>query len=759
VGTLCPIIVNAPVWAARIFEEQRKRTRSGAARLRVLVQLGSPPRGLFASSEILLPADMCLVIAPATDAEKSGAVAGAPIAVLSRNVDAGRRRCFALIASVALLSLATQPGWPQSGRSMSDEDITALSLEQLGNLKVTSASLHEESLKDAPASVTIVTGEEIRKSGYRTLGEALAYVRGFFTTWDGSYTYLGARGFSLPGDYNTRTLVLINGHKMTENIFDMNLWFGQDFPLDMSMVERIEIVRGPSSALYGSNGIFATINVITRRPEDSERLMVGIETGSLGEKKIQVSGAFELPHGAHLLLSASAFNNSGEGVLYFPEFDSPQTNNGRAVNMEGEKGFHLFGDFSWKNWEVLFVQGDRVQIQPISWGATIFNDRGTRAEESLGFVDVSYTRHLTGDKVLRWRTYYDAYRYRGIYRRDLEGEVEDNRERDYGDWLGSEVTYRFPFLGPGSLTVGAEGKVDLRTMQNVYDIQPVKLERLNVNQRDKYAGLFAQQEWAFGSRWKLDAGGRFDASGYRQNFVSPRTAVIYQPSQKTTYKFLFGRAFRNPSAYEMFFDDGGLSAVANPSLKPETANTYEVVYERGWNRDWKTNLSVYRYDLSDVISGTYTPEGLWQYVNTSEVRASGIEAEVSGRLFSTVDLLASLAIQRATALDRAVLTNSPGTLGKLRISLPVIKRRFALSGGLIYMSERRTNAQAQVPAVFLPDLTFSSSKLIHNFSFSCGIRNLFNAGYNDPIALVGSADTIPRSGRTAFLTVQWHSND
>ena len=675
----------------------------------------------------------------------------------------GTRRRLTLIFVAALLPIAAPTAWTQSGidqtHGLRDQDLSELSPEQLGNLKVTSASLHEESLQDAPASVTVITAEEIRKFGYRTLGEALSYVRGFFTTWDGGYTYLGARGFALPGDYNTRTLVLINGHKMTENIFDMNLWFGQDFPLDMSLVERIEIVRGPSSALYGSNGIFATINVITKRLNESDPLAVRMETGSLGEKKLQVSGAFELPRGVHLLLSASAFNNSGPDALYFPELDAPQTNNGRAVRMENEKGFHLFADVTWKNWEFLYVQGDRVQIQPISWGATIFNDRGTRAEESLGFVDLSYTRHFNGDKVLRWRTFYDAYRYRGIYRRDEEGEVEDDRERDYGDWIGSELTWRFPFLGPGALTVGAEAKADLRTMQNVFDVQPVQWQRLNVDQRDKYAGLFLQQEWAFGPRWKLNVGGRFDASAYRQNSFSPRAALIFQPSPRSTYKFLFGRAFRNPSAYEMFFDDAGISAVANPLLKPEKATTYEVVYERGWNRDWKTSLSLYRYNLSDVISGTYTSEGLWQYVNTDQIHASGVEAEVSGRLFSTLDVLASIALQRATASDRNGLPNSPGTLGKLRVSLPIMKRRFALSSGMMYMSERRTNAQAEVPGVFLPDVTLSSSKLFHDFSFSCGIRNIFNQSYRDPIALVGSADTIARSGRTVFLTIQWRRSD
>jgi outer membrane receptor protein involved in Fe transport len=553
-------------------------------------------------------------------------------------------------------------------------DLTELTIEQLLDVRVEAAALHPQMLEDAPASVTVLTAQDLRKYGYRTLGEALASVRGFYGSYDRSYHSVGVRGFNLPGDYASRFLIMVNGHNMADHIFDSMLWFGEDFPIEMNLVKQIEIVRGPSSALYGSNGIFATINIVTKSPEEAGPPTLVASAGSFGEKKAQLMVAEPLGKHASLLVSGSVFNNSGESPLFFPQFDTPATNRGQALRMDGEKGYHFFSNLVWRNWSITGVLSDRNKIQPISWGPTIFNDRGSQLMESTAYVEASYTRGLARGN-LEWRTYFNSDHLRGRFDYPLDSPAgtltEDNRTFSESDWIGTRLSYRFDASRLGTLTLGTEGNIDLRAYQGSKDVAPVPAVFVNINTGDKTLAFFVQDERRLTSSWSLNLGARVDLSIYRKNFFSPRAALIYQPNSAWTYKFLFGRSFRNPSAFQLFYEDG-FSSVANPGARPESADTIELDVERKLGRHINLSVSAYRYWLHDFLEGVFTDAGLFQIQNRGKTHATGLEIEIDARPSRWIETTASYAFQKSVDSHAdSILENSPDHLAKLRFAVPL----------------------------------------------------------------------------------------
>lgn len=356
-------------------------------------------------------------------------------------------------------------------------DYRAMSLEQLLQVKVEGAALHSQTLQDAPASVTVITAEDIRKYGYRTLGEALASVRGFYLNNDFTYQNIGVRGFGMPSDYASDVLFLVNGHSMTDNVFGYMLFLGNDFPIDMNLIKQIEIIRGPSSALYGTNGMFATVNIVTKSADEAGPASLSATFDSFGEKKGEITAATPLGKNGQVLLSGSIFNNSGESPLYFPEFNSPQTNNGEAIDMNTERGYHLFSNLTWRNWTITAAFSGDNKVQPISWGETVFNNRGTENGDARNFIDAAYARQFSRG-TFTWRTFYDEQHYTGRYAYPLDaanpfsGGIDDNRMLNDGKWIGSELTYRMDLGEIGTVTAGITAKFDIRARQWDYDVSP-----------------------------------------------------------------------------------------------------------------------------------------------------------------------------------------------------------------------------------------------------------------------------------------------
>ena len=635
------------------------------------------------------------------------------------------------------------------------QELSALSLEQLMGITVEGAARHAQTLEDAPASVTIITAQDIRRYGYRTLAEALSATRGFYINNNRTYHTAGVRGFNLPWDYASRILVMINGHNLADHVFDSMLWFGADFPIDMTLIKQIEIIRGPSSALYGSNGVFATINVITESPDKAQPFSFVADAGSFGEKKAQVTAAAPLGRNATVLFSGSVFNNSGENPLYFPEFNSPETNNGNAVHMDGEKGYHFFSNLVWRNWSITAAVSDRNKIEPISWGDTVFNDPGTHVVENRSYVEAAYRREV-GRGVLRWRTYYDQahlgarFDYPLAPTSETGAGVEDNRTKSWSDWVGTELAYRFDLAHIGTLTAGTEAKIDLRILQSSDDVAPVPKPFVNIDRRDKQFALFLQDERPLSDRLTLNLGVRVDYSLYRHSFVSPRVALIYRPSARWSYKFLYGRAFRNPTAFDLFYDDG-MVAVANPNARPEKADTFEVDVERKIGKRMNLLASAYGYRLRDFLTGVYTDNGLIQMQNVGQIHASGFAVEINGRCTSWLEASASYLVQKAMDdISNSRIPNSPTHSAKFRFAVP-LGRKFDFSSSMQYYSSRDTLAASAVAPVYLADFTVVSKRLLPNLDITFGIRNGFNRTYYDPIALNPRVDAMPQPGRSFFV--------
>ena len=154
------------------------------------------------------------------------------------------------------------------------------------------------------------------------------------------------RGFTSLGDYGSRTLLLIDGHRMNDPIFDTAA-VGTEGLVDVDLIERVEFIRGPGSAIYGSNAFFAVINVVTRSGASVNGVEASVSGGSLETYSGRVTLGKKLANGLEYLFSATYYDSDGQDRLYYKEFDAPETNHGVASHRDGDAFWSLLGKVSY----------------------------------------------------------------------------------------------------------------------------------------------------------------------------------------------------------------------------------------------------------------------------------------------------------------------------------------------------------------------------------------------------------------------------
>ena len=484
-----------------------------------------------------------------------------------------RNLSIALLISTGLIrgSISQQP----------PADLSEASLEQLGSIQVYTASKHLQSSGDAPSSVTVITADQIEEQGYRTLADVLRTVRSFFVTYDRNYSSLGVRGFARPGDYNTRVLLLVDGHRLNDDVYDEAM-IGTEFPIDVDLIERIEIVRGPVSSLYGSNALFAVINIITKQAQDLHGLELSSEAASFNTYKGRISYGRQLRQ-LQFVISGSFYGSRGPNELYFPEFNTAQTNGGIASHADDDQLGSALATVTFRGLTVQSVYGTREKGIPTGAYGTIFNNPGTRTTDSHGYIDLRYDHTFPGSWNLLSRAFYDRYRYQGTYMYPSPlspVQVSPNLDHGEGTWWGTELQLTKTIPRRNRVTAGGEYRDNIRQNQSNYNLNPYSLA-LN-DQRNSFVGaLFAQDELTITKSLALNAGFRYDYYSAVHASEDPRAALIYRPWTGAALKLVYGEAFRVPNVYEKYYSIP--PNAPNPSLDPEKLRSTELVWEQNFS--------------------------------------------------------------------------------------------------------------------------------------------------------------------------------
>lgn len=656
-----------------------------------------------------------------------------------------QRRCV-LFWTTWLLCVV---GAPIASGADVDVDLADLSIEELMAVPIDSvygASRYEQKVNRAPSSVTILDRDEIRRFGARSYAELLRSVRGVYVSDDRNYAYLGMRGFLRPGDYNTRTLLMIDGHRLNENIYDAFYLDEGSLP-ELDLVQSFEVVRGPGSSVYGSNAFFGVINVIPRTGGDIDGMEISGAGGNLGQRQARLTYGTTWGRDGDLLVSTSFLQGDGNRRLYFPEFDPRISDDPRAANdgwvegADGERATQLYVTAAQGGLKLSVFGSSRRREIPTAPYETVFNAGAEWSQDDRAYLDLRWDATVADDTHLQVRGYADGYRYLGAYpylldEEDASAGVYLNRDEAYGVWTGVESHLMRRIGGRHTVLLGAEYRANLRQdMINYNDTEPREY-LVDWRQRSSVRSLYAEAEVAVGDAWWFTGGVRYDSdSGSDADAVCPRVAAIVTPWTGGTAKLLYGSAFRAPNVYEIGYLEGG------DELQEEQIDTYEAVLEQYWEQGYRAALSAYRYNATDLIAIGGDDSAFQSVENVGRTTASGVEAEIEVRAAAGAILRASAALQHAE--DRTTgeeLSNSPQQLFKGQILLPLGKR--ATAGiDLQYNSAVRTITGDRVPSFWLTHLTLFQTPVAERFTISASVYNLFNQEYGYP----GSTDHLQSS--------------
>lgn len=637
-----------------------------------------------------------------------------------------------------LLALLMPMAWVAASET-AREDLTNLSIEQLLDVEIISASRLGQKSNQAPTSISILTAGDIRTFGWRTLAEALNSLRGLFTSNDRNYSYLGIRGFMHGNDYNSRILLMIDGQRMNENLFDGG-YIAQEFMLDMDLVDRIEYIPGSGSSIYGANAFLGMINVVTKKGRAINGSQLAGEIGTFDTYKGRISYGKTLDNGTDLLFSASHYDTAGVENLYFPEYDHPATNNGIAHDLDGERADRLFGKINFAEFTLSGGYVDRSKRVPTAAFDGIFNDPIFFTNDKQFFSNLKYEKNLSEKTTVLFKGFYQGYEYDADQAIMVNDARVVNHDMASGRWWGGEAQLTTSPIDGHHLIMGLEYQYDQRQRLLNYDLDPY-LQYLESHRNGHRVEVYLQDDMQLLDDWVFSAGARMDYHHMlKQLQLNPRLGLIWNPQANTQFKLLYSSTFRAPNAWESDYNIWG--NVANPAMHQEQIKSYEAIAQWRSGSNLRLLGSVFYNDISQLleVGPTGDPDGNYSVFNAGRYHAYGTELEAeqrwrNGRLLKASYTYSLLTDENAHG---AWAKASPQNLFKFHYAEPLFDNHLTLGLESIFIDQRKTESGGLAKSYELVNINLSSDKLIRGLDTSLGVYNVFDSHYQ----MLGVSDTL-----------------
>ncbi len=651
-----------------------------------------------------------------------------------------RFRCLAQCLPFCLM-LVGFGGAPAIG-----EEIDQLSLEELLSVNVESAAQFAQPLSETPYPVTVISAQDIRRFAFRDLGEALQLGRGVYLTRDRAYTYMGVRGFSPPGDYNARILLMQDGARINDPLYDQAS-LGNESLLSLDWVKRLEYVSGPASASYGGNALFGVANAVLWNGSDINgvRLNVDAASGRSGQFGVLAGGVTD--GGADWLVGLSLAESQGQD-LYFREFDTLANNRGKALGLDGERYVKGLFKGSLDGWRTSLSFVSRTKEVPTAYYSTLFNVAGNYARDEAVHFDLSHSAILAPAWSQQVRLHLGYYNYEGEY--PYSGYT--NRDEAMAAWWRGEYRLTYTGLIGHKMLFGGEFTHSQKLEQRNFDIQPY-VSHLEDSRQSLRGGLFFQDEWQLSARWLANAGLRLDQQSGMERMFSPRLSLIYRPIDALSTRFLVGQSFRYPNSYERYYHDGSVTQKANPDLKPERIRTVEVGADYMLAHGVRLGVGHFHYVIDDLIELINDPsDGLNVFRNHGDLSASGWDAELEAIAGNGWRMRTGISLVNTTGHGETVM-NSPRHLGKLLLDGPLPWSDAWTMGLNLQGVGKRASQSGNAPGYVTTSLVLRQRQKAQGGAWSLAVYNLGGGRYWDPAGREFTQSLLPLDGRT--WRVRW----